>query len=157
MYKGFIKLPKRLCSVEGCKKPYCQHGYCSMHWARVKRGTTDMRPEKLPTLVITENQLAIIKDRRRRESKIANNKKLEARKEVLNHYGSICACCGENNVRFLTVDHTNNDGAEHRKKIKKDIVYWLIKNNYPEGFQVLCFNCNLGKSLNKGICPHKEA
>jgi len=32
---------------------------------------------------------------------------------------------------------------------------WLKKHKYPDGFQVLCFNCNVGKYLNKGTCPHK--
>ena len=34
------------------------------------------------------------------------------------------------------------------------IYIWLKNNNFPEGFQVLCFNCNCGKARNKGICPH---
>jgi len=25
----------------------------------------------------------------------------------------------------------------------------------PAGFQVLCFNCNIGKQLNDGTCPHQ--
>ena len=33
---------------------------------------------------------------------------------------------------------------------------WLKRNNFPEGFQVLCFNCNCGKEINKGVCPHKS-
>lgn len=28
--------------------------------------------------------------------------------------------------------------------------------NYPEGYQVLCYNCNCGKSINNGICPHLD-
>ncbi len=27
----------------------------------------------------------------------------------------------------------------------------------PEGFQVLCWNCNLGKYYNGGVCPHRGA
>jgi hypothetical protein len=79
---------------------------------------------------------------------------------VLTHYSNgqpICACCGEKNIKFLTIDHINNDGAEHRKKIKNyNICYWLKKNDYPEGFGVRCYNCNCGKWHNNGICPHKE-
>jgi hypothetical protein len=33
---------------------------------------------------------------------------------------------------------------------------WLIRRGFPVGFQVLCFNCNIGRSMNGGICPHKE-
>lgn len=76
------------------------------------------------------------------------------------HYGDDppkCACCGESNIKFLTIDHINNDGAEHRNEIGRSKLYsWLIKNNFPEGFQVLCMNCNWGKAQNKGVCPHGE-
>lgn len=49
-------------------------------------------------------------------------------------------------------------GARHLKSIKNigfGIYDWLIKNNFPSGFQVLCCNCNYGKNSNHGICPHK--
>ena len=80
--------------------------------------------------------------------------------QVQDHYGAFCACCGEVDRTFLTVDHVNNDGAEHRKSIGKGgrrLYMWLRRNNYPVGFQLLCFNCNLGKARNKGVCPHKTA
>ena len=79
------------------------------------------------------------------------------RQEVFNAYGGpICNCCGETIDRFLTLDHVNNDGKEHRKKVgDTSVMRWLKKNNFPPGFQVLCFNCNFGKYLNNGNCPHK--
>lgn len=74
--------------------------------------------------------------------------------------GYKCVCCGEEVKTFLTLDHINNDGNKHRKEIGIrggiGIYTWLRRNNFPEGFQVLCFNCNHGKQLNGGICPHKE-
>lgn len=88
--------------------------------------------------------------------------KLNKRKIVLEHYSNNtmkCNCCGESIERFLTIDHINNDGAKHRKEYpeaRKDLYKWLINNNFPSGFQVLCFNCNCGKSQNGGICPHKN-
>lgn len=88
------------------------------------------------------------------------------RLQVFNHYSDNdikCACCGERNLLFLTLDHINNDGARHRselygKRVRSNgskILTWVIKNNYPDGFQVLCMNCNWGKHRNKGVCPHK--
>ena len=81
---------------------------------------------------------------------------------VLQHYGGKipnCACCNEMEQGFLTIDHTNNNGAEHRKEIKRGggvaFYYWLKLNNFPKGYQVLCFNCNLAKAL-YGKCPHKN-
>jgi len=31
---------------------------------------------------------------------------------------------------------------------------WLVENDFPEGFQILCHNCNFAKSHNPGGCPH---
>lgn len=81
------------------------------------------------------------------------------RRAALQAYGGRCACCGEANVRFLTIDHINSDGAEHKRQTNgksQKIARWLKANNYPEGFQVLCYNCNCGRAMNDGICPHKE-
>lgn len=36
-----------------------------------------------------------------------------------------------------------------------DFYRWLRKHSYPKGnFRLLCFNCNCGRELNGGICPH---
>lgn len=81
--------------------------------------------------------------------------------EALDHYGGRqCTCCGETEICFLTIDHIQRDGAEHRRqtggKSGKNLAHWLKKNNWPDGFQILCFNCNCGRERNDGICPHKE-
>ena len=76
---------------------------------------------------------------------------------VIGHYGGKCACCGEDRIGFLTIDHVNNDGAKHRKEIGKAGLYmWLIRYNFPTTYelQCLCFNCNYGKNHNGGVCPH---
>lgn len=81
------------------------------------------------------------------------------RLEALIYYGKgklSCVCCGENNTRFLTLDHINNDGHLHRQKIGTTLFRWLKTHDYPPGFQTLCFNCNCGRALNNGICPHKN-
>lgn len=87
-----------------------------------------------------------------------SHKSKELRLEVYNAYGgAICKCCGEKTVEFLTIDHINNDGAKHRRTIgRTSILSWLKNNGYPSGYQVLCFNCNMGKQLNGGVCPHQE-
>jgi hypothetical protein len=76
---------------------------------------------------------------------------------VFNHYGKVCACCGESNPIFLSIDHINGGGTKQRKSGERKICVWLFRNNFPSGFQTLCFNCNWGKHLNHGICPHKES
>ncbi len=81
---------------------------------------------------------------------------------VLSHYGGTppkCICCGERNDKFLTIDHVNNDGYSERKKLKHNPIRktykYIIENNFPNEFQILCMNCNWGKMMNDGICPHK--
>ena len=67
-----------------------------------------------------------------------------------------CACCGEAQYEFLSLDHIEGSGNKHRKALgyHSKIHQWLKANNYPPGFQVLCHNCNFAKS-HYGTCPHK--
>ena len=71
--------------------------------------------------------------------------------EVIKHYSdgkSCCVRCGCDNFHLLSVDHINNDGAEHRKTMNWGNIYsWLSANNYPKGFQILCRNCNWLKNV----------
>jgi len=84
------------------------------------------------------------------------------KQETFSHYGNICLCCKENNLKLLTLDHIDNDGYKLKnkngKRIKGYVFYsYLKKQNFPtKGLQVLCLNCNVGKQNNDGICPHKE-
>lgn len=86
------------------------------------------------------------------------NKQQHNKETCFDHYGYVCTCCCiEYDIRFLTLDHVNNDGAAHRKAInKKSIYYWAIKNDFPDSLQTHCWNCNCGKENNGGICPHQE-
>ena len=87
--------------------------------------------------------------------------------DAMKAYGGACSCCQETELMFLAIDHVHNDGAEHRREVfgstristrrgSSSAMYrWLRKNDYPAGFQVLCHNCNIGKALNGGTCPHR--
>src|SRR3990167_3914167 len=78
---------------------------------------------------------------------------------VFSHYGWHCACCGEKEHAFLSMDHVNNDGYKDRvgKSRSSAKLYRKIKNQgFPNIYQVLCMNCNFGKRMNNGICPHKQ-
>jgi hypothetical protein len=82
----------------------------------------------------------------------------KVKRQAIVAYGGKCACCGLDDYPFLSIDHINNDGAAHRKREKVGsgrIFAWLKKHNYPAGFQVLCFNCNLAKQHYGGECPHQ--
>jgi hypothetical protein len=98
---------------------------------------------------------------RNRESRLAriSNKRKALKLHVISMYGGCCACCGEDNTWFLTIDHIHNDGNKHRQEETggggHSMYTWLEKNKFPSGIvQVLCWNCNLGRHLNGGECPH---
>ena len=92
------------------------------------------------------------------------------KKEVFSEYSKrhsksktpCCRCCGENfNIDFLAVDHI--DGRAHLTKDEKHLKanplnVWLKKNNFPDGFQILCHNCNFAKGMkkNNNKCPHEK-
>jgi hypothetical protein len=70
---------------------------------------------------------------------------------------SSVACDKCQQKRVAATKHVNNDGAEHRKKNPAAISLapWLVSHGFPEGYQVLCFNCNIAKGIN-GRCPHEQ-
>jgi hypothetical protein len=91
-----------------------------------------------------------------KEIGIPRYEKLKAR--LYAGYGNYCACCGETNCMFFTIDHVYNNGAEDRRlngKAQGSFYYRLIREGFPKEYQILCANCNLGKHRNRGVCPHK--
>lgn len=69
-----------------------------------------------------------------------------------------CNECGYNDIRALCVDHIAGRGSEHYKKIGGvgKLYSWIRKNNFPEGFQILCMNCNFIKEVKEGYINTKE-
>lgn len=71
-----------------------------------------------------------------------------AKEKVFAHYSpgkAACAICGIADRIFLTVDHIEGGGAEHRREKKINNLYtWLVKNNFPPGYRLLCWNHNMG-------------
>lgn len=90
-------------------------------------------------------------------------------------YGSACACCGEARVEFLSIDHIDpvsaskprvtrfgsRNGERRTPPVRPSnrsghgLYRWLKKNGYPEGFRVLCMNCNWARGK-FGYCPHER-
>jgi hypothetical protein len=70
-----------------------------------------------------------------------------------------CKNCGyDSNIDALCLDHIENNGAEHRKELRISsrnnsngtTIYERIKaQGKIEGLQVLCFNCNTIKELER--------
>ena len=93
-----------------------------------------------------------------RGRKYAKARHARRRAAAILAYGGACQCCGETELVFLAIDHVDGGGNQHRKEIgasgSTTIYRWLEANDYPEGFQVLCHNCNYARSQPCG-CPHQ--
>lgn len=80
--------------------------------------------------------------------KKAQTYRLGLKNKVLDHYGRECKQCSFSDYRALHVDHVDNNGAEEREKLggKNFSGYrfykYLIDQNFPIGYQILCANCN---------------
>lgn len=102
-------------------------------------------------------------DRKRLYDPVKNrDRQIAIKREVMYAYGKECYCCGEADLRFLTLDHVNDDGVSHRRIAKSrgiSFYYWLKMNKCPTDVElrVSCFNCNCARRSNLGVCPHEEA
>lgn len=106
------------------------------------------------------------KHKLRKQCRACKNKKVrerwrKVREEIFDHYGWVCRCCGETMREFLSLDHINNDGYLDKnpngdKKSGKELYLLVKKENFSDRFQTLCMNCNWGKKVNNGVCPHKK-
>lgn len=93
----------------------------------------------------------------------ARLKRIDDKKKCIAVYSNgtmACACCGEKHMAFLTLDHVNNNGEKHRRKTASggtSFYCGLVKRSFPDKklLRVLCWNCNCGRQLNGGICPHE--
>ena len=77
---------------------------------------------------------------------------LQLKTEIIQHYSKntmICANCGLADLKNLTVDHINGGGENHRRRSGlsggHSFYVWLKRLNFPPGFQILCFACNMAK------------
>jgi hypothetical protein len=98
------------------------------------------------------NHEKIILRQRITTKKRNRNMKLEVLKKYSN--GSMkCVKCGFSDLRALSIDHINGEGNKHRKELKihggggSNFYDWLVRKNFPSGFQVLCMNCQFIKRV----------
>lgn len=110
-------------------------------------------------------------DNRARYGEKSKERRQRLKLAALNAYGGPrCACCGELHLEFLTIDHIEKNGAEHRREMLEErgwnadsrsmsgshMYLWLRQKGYPPGFRVLCFNCNFALG-HFGYCPHQKS
>jgi hypothetical protein len=80
--------------------------------------------------------------------------------DLIEGYGGKCACCGETEPAFLTLDHIGGGGAAHRRSIKRGNKILRIRQElkaagWPtDKYRLLCMNCNFATRHGK-VCPHQ--
>lgn len=121
------------------RKAYMKQ-YYQEHKEEAKAYSQEHKEEKRVSMVLwrqeNKGKLREYKQRSRLSLKVA----------IFTHYGKgKCACvkCGESRLACLSIDHCNGRKAagDDRTLTGENIYYWLRKQDYPEGYQTLCMNC----------------
>lgn len=76
---------------------------------------------------------------------------VDLRREIFDHYGNECSCCGETTPEFLTIDHINSNVT--REPCGTALYLRIRREGFPDEFRILCWNCNCGRR--RGACPHE--
>lgn len=109
---------------------------------------------------VTQKKYCSVECRDMGQSQIRKDARKRIRDEILQAYGGDhpkCTCCNEDRYHFLALDHVDGGGNRQHKELGGGGFYnWVRKNNYPPGLRILCHNCNYGRQLNGGVCPHEN-
>jgi len=155
--KSIESFTKDKTKIDGLR-PSCRECEKSYYWHGGGRERSKLFREQYPEKQKAYQRRGYRKNHEKR-LQIAKERRMKLRMEAYNAYGgSVCACCGETNMGFLSIDHINGTTRTARALQLKEggsIYGWLKKHSYPADYQILCFNCNLGRARNNGICPHK--
>lgn len=86
--------------------------------------------------------------------------------EMVTAYGGECQCpgCDETNPMFLTLEHRDGSGKEHRERQSNthQLLLELKRLGWPKDrYTLLCYNCNCGSIRNYYkygyyLCPHDK-
>ena len=100
---------------------------------------------------------------RARDVQMNREERTRLKDEAIARYSDgTCSCvrCGFNDPRALQIDHINDDGADQRREVGGSrtsagttFYRWLRRNKYPDGYQVLCANCNWIKEIERRNPP----
>jgi hypothetical protein len=94
------------------------------------------------------------------------------KQRLIEEYGP-CRCCGETTPEFLTLEHLDNGGAQHRRSLVRvgerggigfqswhSVTMRVYQDVERQGFPkdaycLLCWNCHMATRQGKS-CPHVE-
>lgn len=156
---------KRIKTCKYCKqafKPTIKGNskYCSVDCSKLARKVSRRKERKERLCLLCSKTFTVAGNSTKKFcSKSCNNTyKLRMLKvKILAHYGNRCSCCGEDRYEFLCLDHMAGNGNNHRRYLNirggSSFYHWIIKNNYPDGYRILCQNCNHAYG-HYGYCPH---
>lgn len=145
---------RRECKV--CTKERVR-GYADESKRRIREYRRDWHVRNRDKVISRVNDWVKANPDKRRKNALAYYYRLQF--AAIEAYGGYrCEWCGIDEPLVLTLDHVENDGADHRRSITGSatkgtghrLYKWLRENGYPPGFQVLCYNCNMGKYRNGG-------
>ena len=136
-------------------------------WFEISKRYRERNPEHVKDLR-RQNYAKHKEKNRPRANKKVLERYAKRKLQVYTHYSNgipKCACCGIMKIEFLTMDHImpKSEMEKEPKMIKMgfkatrkaaQLNLWLVTNNFPKGFQILCWNCNFAKGM-LGKCPHK--
>ena len=138
------------CNKEKAKSDFCKDSKAKDGLRRICRDCTGKREKR---------RYSDFSDERKEKIKVYHRElRNKTRIKIIDTYGGKCACCGETNHKFLAIDHKYGNGNKmRREKVHPKgpgFYFWLMRNNYPDDFQILCHNCNMAKAF-YGKCPHE--
>lgn len=89
-------------------------------------------------------------------------RRMQDKQIILERYGKECAICGFDDIRALQLDHIEDNGSQERKELGGQkfsgvkFYRYLIKQDLPNGYQILCANCNNIKQWDKNKAEPKR-
>ena len=174
------------CKEKHFAKGFCRHHYEQSPEAKAKAKERQKVSRSKPGYKARERERKSTPEYKARRKERTSTPEFKAKRKerrdkirlkVLQYYSKqhsksdipCCRCCGENShVAFLAIDHkAGKKEMDSELKLVElgysslkrgtDLEDWIIKNNFPDDFQILCHNCNFAKGHSKdNKCPHQK-
>ncbi len=164
---NYRRPPTKVARIPDCHpdEPHAAHGMCRKCYAKGGAARATCHPEKR---LVANGLCSACYSKRRydrdpetarrqtRESQARTRKR--TRDALVEAYGGKCACarCPETNTAFLTLEHADKSGKQHRAEMGSHTYADLRRRGFPqEGYTLLCWNCNALTRFGKP-CPHES-
>lgn len=137
--------------------PTCNINKNIIEWGKNKYTSDGLSSQ---CLECKNNRAKIYRQNNRSRLKIKSKKFHQKYKFIVIAYYSFgemcCRKCRNSDLRVLQLDHINGDGYKDRKSKGSDLYRILIKQDFPEGYQVLCPTCNIIKKIENQEAPNVD-